>query len=174
MIVTKNIYLIGMPGSGKTTIGLLLSNLLQCHFYETDWAVVQKTGKTIGKLINTDGEPKFRSIEEEILLATKDLKGTIIATGGGLPCFFNNLDFMLDNGLVVCLQVPNPTIISRLQNRYQAIPALAGTDLELSVPEMLAFRSKFYTKANLTISLQSDNAQENALQIVAEIAAYLQ
>jgi len=174
MIVTKNIYLIGMPGSGKTTIGLLLSSLLNCHFYETDWAIVQKTGKSIGNLIKDEGEPTFRTFEKEVLLDTTHLKGTVIATGGGLPCFFNNIDFMLANGLVVWLQVPTPTIIKRLTTRYQSIPALAGTNLELSVPEMLSFRSQFYGKANLSISLQSDNAQENAMQLAAEIAAYLQ
>jgi shikimate kinase len=174
MILNKNIYLIGMPGSGKTTIGLLVSSILNCHFYETDWAIVRQAGKTIGSLIKDEGETVFRNLEEQILLQSEVLKGTVIATGGGLPCYYDNMEFMIANGLVVWLQVPTDTIIQRLALRYQAIPALADTDLEQSVPILLAHRSKWYQKAHLTINLQFDTAEKNAIIVANEIKAYLQ
>jgi shikimate kinase len=174
MIVTKNIYLIGMPGSGKTTIGHLVSQLLECHFFETDWAITKAANSTIGNIIKHQGEEAFRDLEEEVLISTTKLAGAVIATGGGLPCFKNNLSLMLSNGIVVWLQVPNELIIARLTDRYSQIPALANTDLDLSVPGLLAFRSKWYKQADITISLTNTEAEKNVMQVVKEITAYLQ
>lgn len=173
MIVTKNIYLIGMPGSGKTTIGHLVSRLLECHFFETDWAITKAANNTIGNIIKHEGEAAFRDLEEQVLQNTTKLSGAIIATGGGLPCFKNNTSLMKANGVVIWLQVPNELIINRLKDRYSQIPALANTNLEQSVPELLAHRSKWYKQADITISLTSTNTEENAMQVVKEITAYL-
>jgi shikimate kinase len=174
MIVSKNIYLIGMPGSGKTTIGHLVSRLLECHFFETDWAITMAASSTIGNIIKHQGEEVFRDLEEEVLISATKLAGAVIATGGGLPCFKNNMGLMQANGIVVWLQVPNELLINRLKDRYSQIPALANTDLNLSVPDLLAFRSKWYKQADITISLPDTNTEENALQVVKEITAYLQ
>ncbi|MFY8033754.1 MAG: shikimate kinase [Flexibacteraceae bacterium] len=174
MIVTKNIYLIGMPGSGKTTIGHLVSRLLECHFFETDWAITKAANSTIGDIIKHQGEEAFRDLEEEVLNTTTNLSGAIVSTGGGLPCFKNNMSLMQANGIVVWLQVPNELLICRLKDRYSQIPALANTDLEQSIPDLLAYRSKWYKQADIAISLSSTNTEENALQVVKEITAYLQ
>ena len=173
MIVTQNIYLIGMPGSGKTTIGLLLSSLLKCHFFETDWAVEKQVDTTIAAFLQKNSEEAFREIEAEILKGTTNLIGTVIATGGGTPCFHNNIDFMKAKGLVVWLQVPAATIIDRITERHSAIPALKGTDLESSVPRLLKQRQPYYEQAHLHISLAESDAQLNSQKIAAEITAYL-
>jgi len=173
MIVTQNIYLIGMPGSGKTTIGLLLSKLLKCHFFETDWAIEKQVNNTIAAFLQENTEETFRVIEAGILKSTKELKGAVISTGGGTPCFHNNLDLMKANGLVVWLQVPANTIIERIKDRQSAIPALKGKDLESSVPVLLEQRQPYYEQAHLHITLAESDAQLNSQKIAAEITAYL-
>lgn len=108
------IYLIGFRGSGKTTIGYMLSKHIKCIFKDTDNAIQEKYNKTISEIVHDYGWNKFRKIESKILkeVTKKDFK--VIATGGGIILNKENRIFMRDNGKVFYLNVTSKVLKNRL------------------------------------------------------------
>ncbi len=102
----ENIVLIGMPSSGKSTIGRNLAKKLSRSFYDTDELIEQKTGKKIPEMIKTDGEESFRKIESEIVAEASKLTGAVIATGGGAVLNHENTKALAQNGKIYFLDRP--------------------------------------------------------------------
>ncbi|MBN1777897.1 MAG: shikimate kinase [Clostridiales bacterium] len=100
---TRNILLIGMPSSGKTTIGIRLAEMLDREFLDTDAMIEQKTGRSIPDIIKTDGEEAFRRLESETLSEVGKLSGKVIATGGGIVTIPENLPLIRQNSVCVFL-----------------------------------------------------------------------
>lgn len=103
---TKNIILIGMPGSGKTTTGRILAEISGRKFHDTDEIAASRAGKSPGEIINEDGEEAFRNLETEILKDVTKLSGTVIATGGGVVTRSENRRLLRQNGILVFLNRP--------------------------------------------------------------------
>lgn len=101
----ENIVLIGMPGSGKTTVGKLLAEMLQRDFIDTDAEIVKNHGD-ISSIFEEKGESGFREIEAAVIKETSALQGKVIATGGGAVLREENIDFLKLNGKVYCLDRP--------------------------------------------------------------------
>ncbi|MDQ3290665.1 MAG: shikimate kinase [Bacteroidota bacterium] len=164
MIATR-IYLVGMPGSGKTTLGRQLATHLHLPFIDLDHYIERKEGKSVRKIFEKTGESWFRKTEALALRqATEENEKAIIATGGGTPCFEGNMDFINRHGLSIYLQVPVNEILSRMKAEgIAARPLLAGkTDeqLEQFFSETLAKRHQFYAKANLTYASLNPTVDE--------------
>jgi shikimate kinase len=100
----KNIVLIGMMGCGKTTCGKLLSEKLGRPLVDTDERIVQREGRSINEIFATDGEEYFRQVETQVAKELGGQEGVIIATGGGLPLRWENVEPLRENGLVVWLK----------------------------------------------------------------------
>ncbi len=81
-------------GSGKSTAGIKLANMLGFKFVDLDNLIEEAQGITISEIFSTHGEEAFRKIEQEMLASTFELSNVIVATGGGAPCFYNNMDAM--------------------------------------------------------------------------------
>jgi shikimate kinase len=107
------IYLIGLPGSGKSTIGKILAKKLQYDFFDMDDAICAQEQNTIEEIFATKGENYFRELEHSLLHETFEFKDTIISTGGGVPCFFDNITEMKKHGVTIFI---NPTM-DELANR---------------------------------------------------------
>ncbi len=107
----ENIVLVGMPGSGKTTVGKLISQNLGLELLDTDVLITEKTGKTPDELIKTLGETAFREIESEIIYEVSKLQGKIIATGGGAVISKSNQGLLRENGRVYFLDRPLKDIV---------------------------------------------------------------
>lgn len=107
------IYLIGLPGSGKSTIGKTLAQKLNYAYFDMDDEICLQEKKTIEELFADKGENYFRELEHSVLHDTFDLKNTIISTGGGVPCYFDNMVEMKKHGLTIFI---NPTV-DELANR---------------------------------------------------------
>ncbi len=107
------IYLIGLPGSGKSTIGKTLAQKLNYTYYDMDDVICVQEGKTIEEIFADKGENYFRELEHSILHETFELKNTIVSTGGGVPCYFDNITEMKKHGLTIFI---NPTA-EELANR---------------------------------------------------------
>lgn len=115
------IFLVGMPGSGKSSVGKLLAESLRIPFIDLDTIIEKEAGRAIREIFSTQGEARFRELERDALLKVISEKDRfIVATGGGAPCFFDNLEHMKKNGKVVFLDLPMSTIAQRLQNEGTA------------------------------------------------------
>lgn len=151
--VNKNtIILIGFMGSGKTTIAKKLSNRLGFHFLDTDQLIEEKENRKILNIFSFDGETYFRQLERELLLELSNYSNTVISVGGGLPCYLDNMDVLLNMGLVIYLQRPGKELHQRLLQAENVRPLLRGqTEMNLLpyILHTLEEREPFYTKAHI-------------------------
>ena len=99
----KNIILIGMPGSGKTTVGKRIAEALNRDFIDTDEMIVKNVGKPIPDIFANGGEKLFRKYEHEAVLAAGKLSGKVISTGGGVVVNDDNFDALKQNGTIIFL-----------------------------------------------------------------------
>ncbi|MBS1625759.1 MAG: shikimate kinase [Bacteroidetes bacterium] len=148
------VFLIGFMGAGKTTLGKKLAPKLQCTFIDVDHLLEQRENKTIREIIATHGEAFFREKESETLRSI-DIENKIISTGGGTPCFHDNMAWMNAHGITLFLNVSEKAIYSRLKtaDREQR-PLLRGMDdegLRLFIHDKLRERRPFYEQAQLSL-----------------------
>jgi shikimate kinase len=164
-----NLFLIGLPGSGKSTLGRELAKLLGLKIVDTDAEIIQVEGKSIEAIFADQGENYFRETEQAILKNISENDGQLISTGGGMPCFFDNMDHMNQRGISIFIDVPVETIHQRLiGQRSQNRPMLVGkTDEEVLNFLKLKYEERipFYAKA--TVCVKGSNIKVN--EIVAEL-----
>lgn len=152
------IYLWGIMGSGKSTTGRTLAGRLGWQFLDTDAVIEAREEMSINRIFETKGAPYFRQIEHEILLETIPLAQTIIATGGGLPCFHGNADLMLEHGTCVWLYAPLPVILQRLEQTSDHRPMLRGKrpeDIAQLLAQLMLQRRADYARAPFTVAADS-------------------
>ncbi|MBS1491158.1 MAG: shikimate kinase [Bacteroidetes bacterium] len=166
------IFLIGLPGSGKTTLGKKLSEKLSLPLVDLD-AVLEKTeGKTIQQLFAEKQEAYFRECESATLkkYSTSNLD-FVMATGGGAPAFFNNMDWMNQAGITVFLDVPVADILQRLQPAdLMSRPLFAGLTPDQRKDKIESLRLQrlpFYEKARYRFSPEEITV-ENILRKIKE------
>ena len=146
----ERVYLIGYMGSGKTTLGKAFARAAHLQFIDLDWYIEERMHKTVKDLFAERGENGFREIERNMLHEAGEFEDVVISTGGGTPCFFDNMDYMNAQGLTVFLDVPVEVLFRRLQGATRQRPILRGkTDDELRafIGEALAGRLPFYSRA---------------------------
>ena len=151
------LFIVGMPGSGKSKLGEELAELLNIPFYDLDEGVEHETGMSIPEIFENKGEKHFRTIESKLLRKFPGLTGHfVLSTGGGAPCFFDNMGFMNEEGKTVFLDVPVSELAQRLiANGLEDRPLLkdkSPDELESYLNEQLKQRIHFYKNAMLTIS----------------------
>lgn len=147
------IFLVGYMGCGKSTKAKQLAHRLECPVIDLDAEIVNKSGKTIAKYFEAYGESGFRDYESEMLKSYPYPETCVVATGGGLPCFFDNMDWMNNRGLTIYLQMTPAALVSRLHNRQKRplIKDLNDEELFVFIEEKLKERDPFYTKAKLIV-----------------------
>lgn len=111
----KNIVLIGMPGAGKSTIGVVLAKVQKKKFVDTDLLIQEVTGRALQEILDRDGTATFRRIEEEIILSHR-FRNTVIATGGSVVLSRKAMEYLKKGSVVVYLKVPFPEIEQRIRN----------------------------------------------------------
>lgn len=152
---TRNIYLIGFMGSGKTTAGKHLALKLGYDFLDLDRCIAAYEQKSIATIFNESGEPAFRLLEKNYLLQTFQKTNTVVSCGGGTPCFFDNMEMMNAHGITIYLQMSAKELYSRLKNAKTERPLLAGkTETELLdfIDAKLQERQSFYNQATISVS----------------------
>lgn len=154
----RNIYLVGMPSSGKSTFGKLLANELEYVFVDLDQLITDDQQMTIPEIFSAYGEPHFREVESRLLKGIPADSRRLIATGGGAPCFFDNLDFIRRSGLSIFVDVPVDELAARIRRHARDDrPLLSGlSDLEAELRQKLEHRRPFYSQADLTITPDID------------------
>lgn len=152
----ENIVLVGMPGSGKTTVGRLIAQSMNRKFVDIDEEVLSKTGRTAAQWIEQEGEPAFRRHESDILQAEAGERSLVIATGGGGVLKSENRAAMRRNGRVYCLQRP----LHMLERE--------GRPLSVDIHKLYASREEFYSAAADAFIDASQTPAEIALKIEEE------
>ena len=150
------IILIGYMGAGKTTIGKALSKELGIIFYDLDWYIESRMRKTVSEIFAERGEEGFRKIEYNMLHEVAEFEDVIISCGGGTPCFFDNMDYLNQQGQVVYLKAEPEVLYKHLQMAKVERPLLKGKSKEellTFIKEQLDKREPFYTKARYTLDV---------------------
>lgn len=144
------IFLIGYMGSGKTTMGRELASALGLTFIDLDTFLEEKYFRTIPQIFAEEGEAGFRMKERKVLEEVSDFDHVIIATGGGAPCFFDNIDLMNNSGICIFLDVDVSSLVDRLIHARTERPLIKGKspdELHAFIEGMLEKRRPFYEKA---------------------------
>jgi shikimate kinase len=147
-----NVFLIGYMGAGKSTVGKRLAHRLGASFVDTDRFIENRYRKKIADLFADWGEAYFRGIECAVLEEVASFENAVIATGGGTPCFFDNMERMNRTGITVYLKVSVAELLRRLSSGRQQRPLVAGksaAELEAFVCESLARREEWYNRASI-------------------------
>jgi shikimate kinase len=151
------IYLIGMPGSGKSTLGTGLAERLNSSFVDLDEEIEKETGKSIEEIFKENGENIFRQVESDLLRKLSGLKNDfVMSTGGGAPCYHKGMEVMNETGISVYLKISKRGLYQRLVNEKDSRPLLKKSEsLPTTIKNLLSEREQIYGQA--TIVLESDN-----------------
>lgn len=165
------VFLVGYMGCGKSTIGKQLAEKLGYEFIETDKLVEGYVGKSISTIFNFDGENTFRQAENDILheLIQRPHKA-IISTGGGMPCFMENMKLMNFFGKTIYLKRTIENLYDILKNDHKHRPLLSDQpDLRAAIELMLEKREICYNKANHIIEITPHETNLSVVNRIAEI-----
>ena len=166
------IFLTGYMGAGKTTLGRALAAELGIPFIDLDHYIEKRHCKTIAQLFAEKSEEGFREIERRMLHEVGEFEDVIISTGGGTPCFFDNIEYMNAQGTTVYLDVPVERLHIRLSIAKAKRPLIKDkNDEELMafITEQLAKRAPHYCKAQY--SFRADRL-EDTMQVKESVEAF--
>lgn len=145
------IFLVGMPGSGKSVIGKQLALHFDLPFIDLDTAIETIEGKPVQDIFSENGEAHFRQKEAEQLRAlSSSMQGFVMATGGGAPCFHNGMEVINQSGVSIYLDVPLVELVKR-NSKDSSRPLLQDGDVEEKLKTLLADRFSIYRQAMFTI-----------------------
>jgi shikimate kinase len=148
----KRIYLIGYMGAGKTTVGKELARIMNLSFIDLDHYIEARYHKTVRQLFEEKGEAVFRDIECKLLRETGMIENVVISTGGGAPCFFDNMSYMNQTGTTVYLKISSGELVKRLElvkHTRPVLKGLSGEKLNQFVTDNLGKRDPWYRQASV-------------------------
>jgi len=163
----KNIIIIGVPGAGKSTLGVILAKTLGMKFTDTDIVIQEYTGRLLQEIIDTDGIDAFKKIEEDAVLSLH-CRNTVIATGGSVVFSEKAMKHLKSNGIIMYLRISLDEMVHRINNiTTRGIVLRAGQ----SLPDMYNERIPFYEK-NADITIDCSRNFENAIEsVIKELAS---
>ena len=154
----KNIILVGMMSSGKTTLGKKLARSLGYRFTDLDKLIEQDQNKDIPSIFTEHGEAYFREVESRLLKTIPANSSIVLASGGGTPCFFDNMEFIKDLGVSIFLDVPAHSLAKRIENHGKDDrPILSGADsLVKTLQNKIDERRPYYSQADFSLHGELD------------------
>ena len=153
----------GFMGCGKSTIGKLLAKKMSYAFIDVDQQIENNEGRSITDIFKLQGEEHFRDIEAELITELSKSKNTVIACGGGTPCFGNNMSVMNDSGYTVYLELNENELFTRLNNEKDNRPLITDLNedkLKAYIQKTLSKRMPFYLQAQEVINANIKNVPE--------------
>jgi len=169
----QRIFLTGLSGSGKSTVGRRVSELLQWDFVDTDELLSEQYGMPVGQILVEFGEHRFRQIESEVLATTANSECLVIATGGGAVIAESNRTFMLEQGLTVYLETSVGNAWQRVQKQIQQSgksverPLVVGSDGQERLQKLFLARKHWYEEAIAHINTDDASPDVVSKQVVA-------
>jgi shikimate kinase len=154
-MAAEKIFLVGMMGSGKSYWTKKIAKWIKSAGYDLDHLIEMNEEKTISEIFAEDGEEQFRKMEAKILRWFKEKKKYVLATGGGTPCFQDNMAWMKKEGIVIWLDESVEVIVKRLIDEKEHRPLIADLneeELTKFIQGKLIERHSFYSQANYRLS----------------------
>ncbi len=154
-MAAEKIFLVGMMGSGKSYWTKKMAKWIKSAGYDLDDLIEMNEEKTISEIFSEDGEEQFRKTEAKILRWFKEKKKYVLATGGGTPCFLDNMSWMKKEGIVIWLDESVEILVKRLLEGKEHRPLIADLnekDLTKFIQDKLVERHSFYSQANYRLS----------------------
>ena len=168
------IFLIGYMGSGKSSIGKKLASKLGMNFIDLDEHIEQEYGRSIEEIFSNEGEDRFRELEHLYLKNLVPKDNLIISTGGGTPCFYNNIELINNNGVSVYLKMSVDALAHRLLNAKKKRPLIqdmSEVDLKFFIENNLSRREPFYLQAHYKVKAKDIDVEELAQFLRDEVGA---
>ena len=160
-----NIFLVGMMGAGKTTIGKALARKLDRQFFDTDQVIAQRTGVAIPIIFEIEGEDGFRSRESTVIRDLSQLSNSVIATGGGVVIRERNREILKTAGTVIYLRA-SPDDLWRRTSRDRNRPLLQTANPQQTLRDLYAQRDPLYHEvADIIV----DTSSQSVLRLVNEL-----
>ena len=160
----RNIFLIGMMGSGKSQTGPVLAKMINYAFVDTDDVIEKASKQSISSIFEKDGEKVFRDVEKKVLKEISQHHSLVIATGGGLVTLPENWG-ILHQGIVIWLDLDLKRSIKRLESDKKKRPLLIGDDLAGNFSQILESRKPIYLESDLRIEVEDQSPYEVATMI---------
>ena len=157
-------------GAGKTTVGKALAAELGLRFYDLDWYIESRMRKTVAQLFAELGEEGFRRIERNMLHEVAEFEGVLISCGGGTPCFYDNMQYINQQGLTLYLKASPEVLYKHLKMGKSVRPLLLNKtpeEVQRFISEQLKAREQFYTRAQFTLDV---NLMDNFDKIKISVA----
>lgn len=161
----RNIALVGFMGTGKSTVGQLVAGMLHFRFVDTDEMIEGMANKRIADIFASEGEPRFRAYEREVVKRLSVLSNTVISTGGGLVVNPENLAALKEHALVVCLWCSAETILRRVGHQTHRPLLRVENPLE-RIRALLEERAPSYRKADVLLNSEFRRPREVATHVV--------
>lgn len=168
------LYLVGYMSAGKSTVGRTLAELLGYEFVDTDIYIESRFRQRVSDLFRLHGEEYFRQKERMILEEIAGLPDAIIATGGGLPIYHDNMDLLLESGTVLYLRYSSEALAQRLELTKRTRPSVAhlsGEPLRQHVEEAMRLREPIYSQAHQIIDMEA--LAEQGISTETKIAGWI-
>lgn len=162
------IYLIGYMGSGKTSIGKMIAEKLQWQFFDMDEIIEKRYEMTVSEIFRLYGESEFRGAEQEVLKELGTVEGAVISTGGGAPCFFDNMEQMNKTGKTFYLHfspafLAERLLITNLEKR-PVLAQLKKEDFEKFIADNISKRESFYNQAHYKVTGSDEEIEHQIIE----------
>ncbi|WP_413683239.1 shikimate kinase [Prochlorococcus sp. MIT 1011] len=168
----RNLFLIGMMGSGKSQTGPVLAKMINYAFVDTDDVIEKASKQSISSIFEKDGEKVFRDVEKKVLKEISQHHSLVIATGGGLVTLPENWG-ILHQGIVIWLDLDLKRSIKRLESDKKKRPLLIGDDLAGNFSQILENRKPIYLESDLRIEIEDQSPYEVATIIAKRLPSIL-
>ena len=159
-------------GAGKTTVGRLLAKKINYSFIDIDCFIENRYHKTISKIFEEVGETGFREIERRALLEISNYENVVVSTGGGLPCFFDNMEVMNQTGITIYLRENIDELTGRLNSNKHNRPLIKEKnpeELQNFIETNIKNREPFYTQAKFIIDVKKCSGKHEINQWIEEL-----
>lgn len=163
--MNRHLVLVGLPGSGKSSVGLLVAEMLDVRSYDIDELVAANEGCSVADLIKNRGESEFRELERSETNRVLEEPPAVVIPGGGWAAEGNNLSDLTGRALSVYLETSAQTAAARLSGSVDR-PLLAGSDPLARMTQLLETRQSFYERCDATVSTEGKAVREVALEVV--------
>ena len=168
----RNIFLIGMMGSGKSQTGPVLAKMINYAFVDTDDVIEKASKQSISSIFEKDGEKVFRDVEKQVLKEISQHHSLVIATGGGLVTLPQNWG-ILHQGIVIWLDLDLKRSIKRLESDQKRRPLLLGDNLAENFSQIYESRKPIYLESDLRIEVEDQSPYEVATMIAEHLPSIL-